>query len=233
MDYLVKRTKRKSVSISIDENGVVKVFAPFGVPNIYIEELIDENKNWIDENLENIKRKKMNKKQWTFKEGMTVPFLGKDYNIKFIIGNFPKNYIRFYENTFQFELNKKIYDDSFKRIEICKDLLKDFYKKEGNIYLKRRTKELEKIIGVKSIDIRVKDVKTIWGSCSSKNNINYNLRLMMMDKNFIDYVIIHELCHLLHRNHSKAFWNEVFKYCNDYRKIRNDIKEVGFYYNTL
>ena len=72
--------------------------------------------------------------------------------------------------------------------------------------------------------VRIKNVKTIWGSCSSKKNLNFNFRLFFLPEALIDYVFVHELAHLKHMNHSKAFWSEVEKQIPDYKKRREDLK---------
>ncbi len=76
------------------------------------------------------------------------------------------------------------------------------------------------IIGVNFNKISIRDQKTRWGSCSHKGNVNFNWRLIMAPEAVLDYVIIHELCHLKRMSHSKAFWNEVTKYCSDWRDQR-------------
>ena len=72
--------------------------------------------------------------------------------------------------------------------------------------------------------VRIKNVKTIWGSCSSKKNLNFNFRLFFLPESLIDYVCVHELAHLKQMNHSKEFWNEVEKQIPDYKKRRDELK---------
>lgn len=72
--------------------------------------------------------------------------------------------------------------------------------------------------------VRIKNVKTIWGSCSSKKNLNFNFKLFFLPEALIDYVFVHELAHLKHMNHSKAFWSEVEKQIPDYKKRREELK---------
>ena len=72
--------------------------------------------------------------------------------------------------------------------------------------------------------VRIKNVKTIWGSCSSKKNLNFNFKLFFLPEALIDYVFVHELAHLKHMNNSKAFWSEVEKQIPDYKKRREELK---------
>ena len=94
-------------------------------------------------------------------------------------------------------------------------------------YMPARVAELAAIHGFDYAVVRIKNQKTRWGSCSAKGNINLNLRLMMAPDPVIDYVIIHELCHLRELNHSLAFWALVESCCPDYRRWRNWLKQLG------
>jgi predicted metal-dependent hydrolase len=83
-----------------------------------------------------------------------------------------------------------------------------------------RALQYKRIIGVNYTKISIRDQKTRWGSCSHKGNLNFNWRLIMAPEPVLDYVIIHELCHLKRMSHNKAFWNEVAKYCSEWRDQR-------------
>ena len=76
-------------------------------------------------------------------------------------------------------------------------------------------------------NVTIRNQTTRWGSCSSKKNLNFNVFLMLASKEVIDSVIVHELCHIRHMNHSKAFYDEVLKFCPDYRKWDAWLKENG------
>lgn len=89
-----------------------------------------------------------------------------------------------------------------------------------------RVEYYAKIMSVEYGRITIRNQKTIWGSCSGKRNLNFNYRLYYLPKEVMDYVIVHELCHIRHMNHSKAFWNEVGKYFSDFVKCRNELKEI-------
>lgn len=96
--------------------------------------------------------------------------------------------------------------------------VESFYKNRANEYLLQRTQDLSKQTGLIPTKIKISKAKKRWGSCSGKNSINLSCYLTKLPHEVIEYVIIHELCHITHKNHSKAFWSEVAKHCPDYRQ---------------
>lgn len=82
------------------------------------------------------------------------------------------------------------------------------------------------LMGVTWGRITIRNQKTRWGSCSSKGNLNFNYQLYYLDDRLLDYVVVHELAHRRHMNHSREFWQEVERYCPDYRECRRHLKEI-------
>ena len=93
--------------------------------------------------------------------------------------------------------------------------------------LPQRIAHYAEVLDVKYGKITIRNQKTRWGSCSSKGNLNFNCLLMLCPDNVIDYVVVHELCHLIHHNHSKRFWNEVERVLPDYKKRELFLKQEG------
>ena len=91
----------------------------------------------------------------------------------------------------------------------------------------KRVRHYCETMGVTVGYVTVKNQKTRWGSCSAKGNVNFNYQLAFLPDELLDYVVIHELAHRRHMNHSRAFWAEVEKYCPDYRERRERLKEYS------
>ena len=118
-------------------------------------------------------------------------------------------------------------DAGMPRKAMRRDAVIKFYRKQAKVDLPARAQQLSLKLGLKFTGLRIKNQKTRWGSCSAKGNINLNLRLLMAPDDAVDYVIIHELCHLKILNHSAAFWNLVESHCPDYRHWRSWFKRNG------
>lgn len=92
---------------------------------------------------------------------------------------------------------------------------------------KNKVEHYAPIVGVTYGRVTVRNQKTRWGSCSSKGNLNFNVALMRAPIEVLDYVVVHELCHRIHLNHSKEFWKEVERVLPDYREHEKWLKDNG------
>jgi hypothetical protein len=129
--------------------------------------------------------------------------------------------------------NKKVdifYPDS---IEISNPELQDAFKsiivkvlrKEALFYLPGRVSDLAQQFGFRYNQLRIKNIKSRWGSCSAKNNINLSLHLMGLPIHLIDFIIIHELCHTVHKNHGPQFWELLNKCTGNARALDKEVKK--------
>lgn len=98
------------------------------------------------------------------------------------------------------------------------EALKAFYIKEAKVYIGKRLKVYQSHIKVKYKSFAIDSDNNKWGSCNSKKHLTFHWRLMIFPQEAIDYVIVHELCHLEHMNHDRSFWRLVGKICPDYKK---------------
>ncbi|GKU26061.1 M48 family metallopeptidase [Clostridium folliculivorans] len=219
MEYQLIRSKRKTVAIEVKEDKII-VKCPYNCSKQYVESLIDKNRVWIEETHKKVMGKKANK--LTYKEGQNIYYMGAPYEIKVIIGT--RDLLEFDGEKFIFTIMSSKFNNSEDSEKVKMQLMMAWFRKKGAEYLTKRTCDLAKQLGLTINKVYIKNVRTIWGSCSTKNNINYNIRLISMPKEVIDYVIIHELCHLVERNHSEKFWNLVERIIPNYRQRRNFLK---------
>lgn len=111
--------------------------------------------------------------------------------------------------------------------ETVKNAVVKWYRERAREVLQQKVCYFQKFIGKSVGDIRIKEQKSRWGSCSAKGNLNFNWKIIMAEDDMIDYLVVHELCHRLHMNHSKEFWESVGKLIPDYKTKEKWLKENG------
>jgi predicted metal-dependent hydrolase len=145
-------------------------------------------------------------------------FLGKNISVRQDFNLFLKKHtIRFFNNELKISSPSGSLLNSIKIFDI-------WLKQQAKIYLINRTNELSDKYHFQINKVSIRGQKTRWGSCSGNRNLSFNFKLMQFKKEIIDYVILHELCHLKEMNHSKKFWANVEKYCHDYKLLRKELK---------
>ncbi|HBJ2611226.1 TPA: M48 family metallopeptidase [Clostridium botulinum] len=217
LQYILKTKKRKTISIKIGKEFIIEVTAPLGTNEYTIEQVLKKEEKWI------IKKIKKLKEVENFNG---YYYLGELYYLK--IKEVRSLYFKLEldSNKFMVYINPGILKE--KREVIIKDNLEKFYKEKAVKVLKERTDYYSNILKVAPKNIVIKNQKTLWGSCSSKGNINYNYKIVMAPLKILDYIVVHELCHLVHMNHSKDFWQLVESIIPDFKERRNWLKENGY-----
>ena len=111
--------------------------------------------------------------------------------------------------------------------ESAKELFIDFYKKTARAVLEERVEYYSKLTGIKYQGIKITSANKRWGSCSKDNRLSFTYKLIMAPISIIDYVVVHELCHVVLHNHSKAFWLKVHSILPNYKEAQLWLKEKG------
>ncbi len=106
-----------------------------------------------------------------------------------------------------------------------REQLEKWYRKEALLVFTKKASAYAEILSVSFNEIRIKDQRSCWGSCSGRKNLNFNWRILMAPEPVCDYIILHEVCHLIHMDHSPAFWELVAHYCPDYAKHKKWLKD--------
>jgi hypothetical protein len=121
--------------------------------------------------------------------------------------------------------------DSSKVSESVKQILTQWYKNRAKYIFEERIKIYSERLGLKFSKLSLCNASRRWGSCTSKNAIRINWHLVMASINIIDYVVVHELCHLKHHNHKKQFWQLVESIVPDYKNCRKQLRKEGIIYS--
>lgn len=223
LQYVLTRSSRKTIGITIEKDGIVKVTSPFRVSDSYINQLLQDKALWILKKLATIETRaaKTNKAK-VFEDGEHFSYLGKEYNLKLTESmNLKRPTVRLGDENLVITV-----PNSFESEKI-KNILRLWYIEQFKLVIEDRVKHYSSIIGVFPEKITIREQKTRWGSCSTKGNINLNWKLIMAPMEVLDYVVIHELCHMREMNHSKEFWKLVEYVFPQYKKCRAWLKDNG------
>ncbi len=221
--YTIRESKRaRYVRLKIDPYEGLQVVIPHG-KTISVDGLLRERQRWILKHLHRLQTvQSINSRQYV--SGDQLPFLGTDHTLEVIsTRNGKRTTIARQAQTIRVRLQSDLHPDHHSAA--VREALEYWYREQARHYIRQRTKELAKAYGFIYGRLTIRGQKTRWGSCSSKGNLNFNWRLMMTPPEAIDYVIIHELCHLRVLNHSSKFWKLVAQYCPDYQHWKKWLKE--------
>ena len=218
-----QRAKRVSVRYSL-RDGLEVVFPP-GLRQPDPAALLHERSDWILSAVDRFSDAQSKLPQRQYREGETFLFRGACYQLKLETDPSHRRIkVHLWDNVLRISLPESTPQDDG---QLFRGAVESFYRGQAKQYLPVRVSELADAHGFTYGKLRIKNQKTRWGSCSAKGNINLNLRLMMAPDSAIDYVIIHELCHLRELHHDAAFWALVESCCPDFRHWKAWFSEHG------
>ena len=212
------RSNRTTLCLSIKEDGGVVVKAPQLLSEDKIREIVNNKAEWILEKRKEILKRQKKKVTREYITGATLPYKGKEIPMEIIEGK--KSSVHLLNDQFV------IYTSTLDKESIQK-LLKKWYKKQSMDYISKRVAYFSQKMNVGYASVSIKSRKQQWGSCDSQGNLTFSWRLIMAAEEAIDYVVVHELCHRKHMDHSKQFWCEVKKELKDYKEREKWLNDNG------
>lgn len=216
IDIAIKRSNRKTVSIFIERDGSISALVPERLENSEIEEVIKGKEYQIHKNL--AEWTQLNDRQ-VFREfvnGQSFLYLGRNYRLKLVDERLGE--VQFVKG--QFLLSKL-------EIDKAKEYFIEFYRKKLRVKLKPLVNQFKEQLGVNPNDVKVMELQNRWASCSAKGNVNFHWKCAMAPMDVLQYIVVHELAHLIHLNHTPEFWNELDKILPNYEKQLNWLKLNG------
>lgn len=225
IDFNVQYRNRKTMSIQIEPTGKVLVAAPQGLSEEKIVEVVKGKGRWIVRKLEELKEIDYKSIEKTFVDGEGFLYLGEEYPLQIEVDKDIKV-------TSIMILRGNLYIKAPVRdVNMLRQAVEKWYREKCLVKVMERVDYYKEIVGEKPIKVRVKEQKRRWGSCTSRGHILFNWRCIMAPLDVIDYIVVHEMCHLIHMNHSKAFWELVEYILPDYKERRNWLKKYGVLLN--
>ena len=217
LEYELVRSKIKNMYILI-RNGKVIVKAPNNISENRIKDFINSKEEWINKKLKEFEKKSFKEKSYV--SGEVFKVLGNDYILNIEYGDFEKASVNLDNGYINICISENCENEKIK------ELIEKMYYKIALMIVDKSVNMWKNILKIAPDVVVIKKLKTAWGKCNSKRKITINPDLMKYDQRVIDYVVLHEFCHLRYMNHSKDFWNMVGKFMPNYKDLKKELKNV-------
>ncbi|MCL6631321.1 MAG: M48 family metallopeptidase [Alicyclobacillus herbarius] len=235
-----RRSGRKTVSLYVDANRGVYVRAPFGIPDEQLQEIVLRKANWIIRKLDEVRARQAAVPKHRFVDGETFWYLGQAYplvvhtetgldqpRLTWDTQKFQLSIPRCFREENLVPTGRKPEDHPDAQVEeTYRRLFRAWYLARGQAVVQTRLQRYGSVYGYPR-RVLFKEQKTRWGSCAADGTIRLNWHILMAPMAILDYLLVHELAHLKHPNHSKHFWAAVAKTIPDYLERRRWLKEHG------
>ncbi len=213
---IVRTERKKTIAFKVSE-GNASIVVPKNLPHQEIVSLVVKKQRWVKEKLD-FQRTLPKLNPRNFVAGESFYFLGKSYQLH--IKKAGSSLLLFQDKSFIAYVRNPEVDNA----KVIKSLFKRWYQSRAEKILRDKTAVYAKAIGVKPGKITIKSFKSRWGSCSIKGDLQYNWRVVMAPEGIINYLVVHELCHILRHNHSPAYWQAVARFYPEYKESRAWLK---------
>ena len=220
---IVRKPRRRSITLSISPRNHLTVTVPKGFSDSQIEKFIQQQSRWIEKKILRNRVLSADYPPKTYQDGDSFSFLGSSYRLEVVEAE--QRWVGIKEDRLRVEAStKEIWGD---REESIASIVQAWYEGMAMQTLKERVGYYEEKMGLKSKAIRVRTLEAQWGSCAVTGQLCFNSRLVMAPMEVVDYVVVHELSHLVYHNHSPRFWGLVSAFIPDYGKRRKWLREHG------
>lgn len=213
---IIRTRRRKTADIRV-EDGAVTVIVPRDIAPERIDRLLADKRQWIREKIL-LQREISPPTRKQYVSGEAFSYLGRNYRLKVERGPFAPVKL----------VNGRLVvtaPGGAEQPHIIRNALIRWYKHQAIRKLPERVDRYAAMVGVEPVSVGVKTFKSRWGSCTARGRLEFNWKIMLAPNGMVDYVVVHELCHLKQHDHSPAFWREVERVLPDYQRCREWLRE--------
>ncbi len=218
---VIRTPRKRTASINIVQ-GHVQVIVPETLSEQRIEAIIKQRRQWIQQKLR-LQSDQVPAKVKEYVSGESFSYLGKNYRLK-VIEHLPTE-VKLKCGMLQVGVYPNIPQQD--KQDYIRQQLVQWYQYHAQERLQEKTHRFARMLDVKPRSISIRDFSSRWGSCLVTDDISYNWRIIIAPHAIVDYVVVHELCHLLEHNHSEPFWKMVGKIIPNYREYKEWLKLNG------
>lgn len=215
--YTLKRSRRRSIGLRIDDRGLT-VSMPLRASERWLHSVLQDKARWVVEKLEGWQQRKPPEIRWA--DGETVPFLGEPLTLRVRQSLFAAPAQQRNKELWVFVVD----DSDAAHIE---QVVMQWYRLQAEALFRERVAHYAPLLGVAPRALKLSAAKTQWGCCTARGTVRLNEQLIRLPIRLIDYVVVHELAHLVEMNHSAAFWAVVERVCPDHAKRRRELKTIA------
>ncbi|WP_286238255.1 M48 family metallopeptidase [Neptuniibacter halophilus] len=217
-DYTIVRSRRrKTAAIHVGSEGVV-VRVPVWVTDQWVASFVASRSDWISKH-EQAVRENLQAHAITLKPGAMLPYMGDSFRLSWEKGR--ARAVSRVADKIHVTIGGRSRKPELEQVEAC---LKSWYRDQARTQLQQRVEYWQQVMGLRPKSLTVKSFRRRWGSCSAGGDIQLNWRLIFASQALQDYVVIHELAHLVHLNHSPDFWQLVGEYCTEWKTKRKELQ---------
>lgn len=216
--YTLHRSDRKTASIYVERDGQVSVYVPEKLTRQQLEDLLESKRKWVYRNLAEWEDLNSARTEREYVNGEGFLYLGRSYRLKLV--DVQDSPLILKDGYFCLRSNNGSTPDA-------DAAFKEFFREKGKTRIPERVAHFQARMGVEASDVKIMDLKNRWASCSANGNLNFHWKCMMAPSRVLDYIVVHELAHLIHLNHTEAFWNEVDKVMPDYQERKDWLRVHG------
>lgn len=226
IDYnVVYSRKRKTVGITVYPSGEVKVSAPQRMGQAAVRRLVAEKAGWIDKKLREYRAEGVNDAKKQYVEGETFLYLGKEYRLHLATGDHGP-----LVTLDDRRLNVVLPPDVELQSETARDAIFEWYRLHAEMAVEAAMMPFCRRLGILPPNYKVKNLSRRWGSCTAKNLLNFNAKIVMAPLPQLEYVVAHELCHVKIKDHSPRFWALMGQVMPGYEAHRKALRKDGWRY---
>lgn len=206
IEYEVTRSdRRKTISLIVDPSEGVVVIAPENLKSDTLHEVVRNKVSWILEKQALMNEIEAPPKEKEYLSGEKFPYIGRYYRLKVIRGDdVEEPHVVLWRGKFLVAISE--IDYTLRREEVVRSALKNWFVSHARKRIPERVKMYAPKLGVRPSRVHIKEQQKRWGSCTKNKELLYNWQIIMAPISVVDYVIVHELCHLIEKNHTDTFW---------------------------
>ena len=221
IEFTVTYRKRKTIEIGVEPPNAVSVVAPVGIDDDVLIKHVESKAKWIVQKLYEIKEIQSKHIDREFVNGEAFIYLGRNHTLLIVDDN---SLIKPVTKLFQ---GKFVISTPTREQVKLKVSMEEWYRQKTLEKVQERIAYYQRYFDVEPTDVRVKEQKKRWASCTVKRELLFNWRCTMAPSWVLDYIVVHEMCHMLQMDHSKEFWILVDRIMPDYEIRREWLKNYG------